>query len=280
MSAPSELSIAALKRLGRYLEGHRRLIYEYPRQEVTHIEVYSDTDWAGCPRTRKSTSGGCTMLGVHMTKSWSSTQPNPALSSGEAEYYGLVKAAGIGLGYQALMKDLKVDLPLRLWTDSSAAIGVSSRQGVGKTRHLDTRTLWIQQAVRTGRIEIRKVKGTENPADLFTKHIPTAEKIGQLVSLFGCRFEEGRAACAPKMRRDRLTQKTLGNTECHNLEGDICDIDHLPHTKAEAYEKYTPPEEEYLDNVEGADGVEDYGLEIAKSIQDQSEQFGRRRKFE
>ena len=152
------------------------------------------------------------MVGAHLTKSWSSTQPNPALSSGEAEYYGVVKAAGIGLGYQALLLDLGIELPLRLWTDSSAAIGVTSRQGVGKIRHLDTRTLWVQQAVRTGRIEVRKVLGTENPADLFTKHLPSEEKLKQLVGLFGCRFEGGRAACAPKMRRDRLTQETPGTS--------------------------------------------------------------------
>ena len=62
MSAPTELSVVALKRIGRYLEGHKRMVYKYPRQTVDSIDVYSDTDWAGCPRTRKSTSGGCIML--------------------------------------------------------------------------------------------------------------------------------------------------------------------------------------------------------------------------
>ena len=229
------------------------------------------------------------MLGAHLTKSWSSTQPNPALSSGEAEYYGVVKAAGVGLGYQALMLDLNIELPLRLWTDSTAAIGVTSRQGVGKIKHLDTRTLWVQQAVRTGRIEVRKVKGTEDPADLFTKHLPTAEKLKQLVELFGCRFEEGRAACAPKMRRDRLTQKTLGsdNTSAHQVhtaESEaFCDIECLPHTAKDAkekYEKLVPAEEEYPDANEAVDSIEKIGLRIADSIQDQSNRLGRRRKYD
>ena len=39
-------------------------------------------------------------------KSWSSTQATVAMSSGEAEYYALVKGAAEGLGMQALMKDL------------------------------------------------------------------------------------------------------------------------------------------------------------------------------
>ena len=89
------------------------------------------------------------MFGAHTVKHWSSTQASTALSSGEAEFYGVVRGSGQGLGYQALLLDLGVEVPLRVWTDSSAAIGICSRQGLGKFRHLDTQTLWIQQAVRT-----------------------------------------------------------------------------------------------------------------------------------
>ena len=80
------------------------------------------------------------MIGQHCIRTWSSTQPSVTLSSGEAEYYGLVKAAGAGLGHQALMHDLEVDLPVRAWTDSSAALGIATRSGLGKIRHLETHT--------------------------------------------------------------------------------------------------------------------------------------------
>ena len=89
MSSPTELALRALKRLGRYVVGHRRLVYKYPWQTVNRIDAYSDTDWSGCPKTRKSTSGGCVMLGKHLIKSWSSTQASVSLSSGEAEFYRL-----------------------------------------------------------------------------------------------------------------------------------------------------------------------------------------------
>ena len=106
MSAPTNLGQDALKRLCRYLLGRKRLVFKYPWQSTGTLECYSDTDWAGCPKTRKSTSGGCLMLGAHLLKSWSSTQPSISLSSGEAEYYGVVKAAGIALGQQSLMSDM------------------------------------------------------------------------------------------------------------------------------------------------------------------------------
>ena len=150
MAKPSELALPALKRLGRYLRLHPRMVFTLPFQSASSIEVYSDTDWAGCVRTRKSTSGGCLMIGSHVTKCWSATQVSLALSSGEAEYYGVVRAACIELGMQSLLRDAGVDLPLRIWTDSSAAMGTSARQSVGKLRHLECHSLWLQQRLRQG----------------------------------------------------------------------------------------------------------------------------------
>ena len=145
MSKPGSLAQAALKRLGRYVLKHKRIVYKFPWQAVTHIEAYSDMDWAGCPKTRKSTNGGAVMLGAHTIRTYSSTQSTISLSSGEAEYYGLVKGAAAGLGHQAIMSDYGVDLPVRLWTDSSAALGISKRSGLGKIRHLATHTLWLRE---------------------------------------------------------------------------------------------------------------------------------------
>ena len=129
MAQPNQASWNALKRLCRYLVGLPRLVFVYRWQTANATDVYTDTDWAGCPRTRKSTSGGCIMVGAHTVKSWSSTQTNVALSSGEAEFNGVVRGSSAGLGYQSLMKDLGQELPLRVWTDSSAAMGTCARLG-------------------------------------------------------------------------------------------------------------------------------------------------------
>ena len=85
MSKPGSLAQAALKRLGRYMLKHQRLVYTFPWQRVEHIDIYCDTDWAGCPRTRKSTSGSAVMIGSHTIRMYSSTQTTVSLSSGEAE---------------------------------------------------------------------------------------------------------------------------------------------------------------------------------------------------
>ena len=77
-SKPNDNSVAKLKRLGRYHLGHLRLVYcyDYAETPATHIEVYCDTDFAGCSITRRSTSGGCAMVGSAMIKHWAKTGIN------------------------------------------------------------------------------------------------------------------------------------------------------------------------------------------------------------
>ena len=84
------------------------------------------------------------MVGSHCIRTWSSTQLSVTLSSGEAEFYGLVKASGAGLGHRRLLKDLGLDMPLCVWTDSSAALGIATRSDLGKLRHLETHMMWAQ----------------------------------------------------------------------------------------------------------------------------------------
>ena len=118
------------------------------------------------------------------------------------------------------MADLGIELPLRLWTDSTATIGICGRDGLGKLRHIDTQCLWLQQKVRSGAIDLRKVKGIENPADLFTKHLTNTGTVKALMELFNCVYMDGRPEGAPKLRKGIGT--TAGEElnvvdRCHEL---------------------------------------------------------------
>ena len=136
------------------------------------------------------------MHGQHCIKSWSSTQAIIALSSGEAEYYGVVKAASVALGARSMMKDLGHEVSIIVHTDAEAAKGIASRMGLGKTRHIDVHYLWVQERVRSGDLVLQKVKGTENPADLMTKHL-SAPDIQKYLVKFGLAYRDGRAAVTP-----------------------------------------------------------------------------------
>ena len=160
MSAPTDLGLQGLRRLARYLVVKPRLVWEYRWQDVRHFDVYSDTDWAGCGKTRKSTSGGCILLGTRLIKSRSSTQSNIALSSGEAEYYACVKGGSRGLDTQSMLHDFGIQgIKIKLKTDANAAQGIASRRGLGSIRHIETHLLWLQQKINNGSIKLEKVKG-------------------------------------------------------------------------------------------------------------------------
>ena len=149
------------------------MIWRYDwQEEMERAFVFTDSDWGGNCKDRRSTSGGVFMLGGHCFKTWSATQGAYALSSAEAELYGMVEGATRSKGLVSLARELGfggLSLSFELGTDSSAAKSFVNRRGLGKMRHLQVRDLWLQKEVRQGGIVIHKVPGVSNPADLMTK---------------------------------------------------------------------------------------------------------------
>ena len=111
------------------------------------------------------------MLGDHCLKTWTSTQNTIALSSGEAELYALVKGAAAALGIQSLLADLGSQISCKVRVDSTAAIGIAFRSGLGKLRHLNVQYLWVQEKLAREQLQVEKVSGTQNPADRMTKGV-------------------------------------------------------------------------------------------------------------
>ena len=98
MAGPTVRHFNILKRAVRHLISHRASLFVYEQQKWHgQIRLYSDSDWAGCPVTRKSTSGLAVCFGKHCWYTNSSTQVPISLSSGEAEYYALNKAGSRAL---------------------------------------------------------------------------------------------------------------------------------------------------------------------------------------
>ena len=212
MSTPRHCDWGAVKRIGRYLSGRPRAVQWFRWQDRPgHFAIYSDSDWAGCRETRKSTSGACLMLGGHLLKSYSRTQSNIALSSAEAELYATVTAASEGMGLVAMARDYGMVQGAHIHVDATAAIGIAGRKGLGKVRHLDTQALWIQDAVRTQRIQLEKVLGTENPADLMTKHLDQA-LLDKMLRKMGIEVAEGRAKSAPALQEGVQSLEDDGTT--------------------------------------------------------------------
>ena len=200
MAAPTVGAWRKLKRLARYLLGETRVVTRYDWQGEGHdLDGFSDSDWAGCRTTGKSTSGGALMVGSHFIKGWSRTQNSVTLSSAEAELVAVCKASAEMMGVMAMMKEWGSRYRGSVYADSSAALGITKRKGSGKLRHINIGLLWVQEKRESGELEFNKVKGEKNPADLLTKNLK-AEKKEEHKRRLGGESREGRAAGNPAVQ--------------------------------------------------------------------------------
>ena len=135
-------------------------------------------------------------LGSHVLKSWSSTQNVIALSSGEAEFYAIVKGASQSMGLQALLRDLHINTRIKVLTDATTGKSIASRRGLGRVRHIDVANLWVQEKVADDVIELSKIKNVYNPADLLTKHLQQHE-VARCMEFLDCYYSAGRSDLAP-----------------------------------------------------------------------------------
>ena len=103
------------------------------------------------------------------------------------------------IGVRGISADTGIQLGIELHTGSSAAKGIATRRGLGKVKHLETRTLWVQEKVESGEMIVRKVDGNNNVADLLTKYLAGC-KIQQFVNALPMMYSEGRHSLAPKLQ--------------------------------------------------------------------------------
>ena len=184
MSKPTRKAWEMLKRIGRYLKGRPRLVWRYDWQaEQDIIDVHSDANWAGCKRSRKSSSGGTIAIGAHLIKSYAKTQAIIAKSSGESELYGVIRASTEALGVSTLLEDFGcIGIKVSVGMDANAAIGIVQRRGLNKLRHVELDVLWIQEQQARRLLPLRKVPGPRNPSDMMTKNVDQA--LSSAVAIF------------------------------------------------------------------------------------------------
>ena len=122
------------------------------------------------------------MHGRHCIKTWAKMQTVVARSSAEAELYAACKAGSEVLGTQAYMGDLGWVRDARIHIDSSSALSLIHKTGLGQAKHIEIQHLWLQQEVRRRRISCAKIHTDLNGADLLTKPLP-ADKVASLMQI-------------------------------------------------------------------------------------------------
>nr|GEY38448.1 putative ribonuclease H-like domain-containing protein [Tanacetum cinerariifolium] len=83
-----------VKKIFKYLKGQPKLGLWYPKESPLVLEAYSDSDYAGENKERKSTTDGCQFLGRRLISWQCKKQTIVATSSTKAEYVAAANCCG------------------------------------------------------------------------------------------------------------------------------------------------------------------------------------------
>lgn len=176
MHDPREDHFNALKRILRYVKGTITHGLQLHRSSPTAMVAYSDADWAGCPSTRRSTSGYCVFLGNNLI-SWSSKrQQTVSRSSAEAEYKGVANAVAELTWLRNLFTEMRLPIPRTsvVFCDNVSAVYLSTNPVQHqRTKHVEIDIHFVREKVALGYIRVVHVPSSLQYADIFTKGLPT-----------------------------------------------------------------------------------------------------------
>ena len=130
MQSPKTCHMGDLKRAARYLLHRPAQALVYKQQSLQRkLTISVDSDHAADKSTRKSTTGMVLQISEHKVKNTSILQSAIGLNVSEAEYYALCHGGAHGLGMQAYLRDLGLDMAVVVQSDSSSAKSFASRRG-------------------------------------------------------------------------------------------------------------------------------------------------------
>ena len=172
MHDPREPHLHALKRIFRYIQGTLHHGLQLSTSSVDRLVGYTDADWAGCPDTRRSTSGFCVFLGDNLV-SWSSKRQHVvSRSSAEAEYRGVANAVAEAAWLRNLLLELycPVSRATLVFCDNVSAVYLASNPVKHqRTKHVEIDLHFVRERVAIGQVRVLHVPSDHQFADIFTK---------------------------------------------------------------------------------------------------------------
>ncbi|GJY27866.1 ribonuclease H-like domain-containing protein [Tanacetum coccineum] len=177
MHHPREPHFAALKRILLYVRETVDFGLQLYVFATTSLVGYTDADWAGCPSTRRSTSGYCVFLGDNLL-SWSAKRQHTiSRFSAEAEYRGVANVVAETAWIHNLLRELHSPLltATLVYCDNVSAVYMSANPVQHQhTKHIEIDIHFVRDMVKAGHVRVLHVPSRFQYADIFTKGLPPA----------------------------------------------------------------------------------------------------------
>jgi chaperone required for assembly of F1-ATPase len=153
----------AAKKVLRYLQGTKDYMLMFRRTDEFEVLGYSDSDFAGCLDSRKSTSGYIFMLAGGAVSWRSAKQTLTATSTMQAEFVACFEASSHGVWLKSFISGISVinsvSRPLRILCDNTAAVFLAKNNKSGsRNKHIDIKYLALRERIKENKVVIEHVR--------------------------------------------------------------------------------------------------------------------------
>lgn len=162
----------------RYLKGTLGQGILLRADSPLHLTGWCDSDWNGCPLTRRSLTGYVVQLGSSLVSWRTQKQDTVSRSSAEAEYRAMAEVLCELKWLKSLLKEFGIshDQPMTIKCDSQAAIHISANPVFHeRTKHVESDCHFVRDDLVAGIIETTHVPSASQLADILTKALGRKE---------------------------------------------------------------------------------------------------------
>ena len=185
--SPQEEHMIAVYRILRYLKKTPGQGLFFAKNTSREVELFTDADWAGSKKDRRSTTGYCSYVWGNLVTWRSKKQPVVSRSSAESELRALALGICEGMWLKRLLAELQIKgcTPINVWCDNMSAIKMANNPvHHDRTKHVEIDRHFIKEKVDNSVIKLAYVPSRNQIADVMTKSL-TQEKFESFKSKLG-----------------------------------------------------------------------------------------------
>jgi len=176
LEQPSASHWITAKRVLKYIKGTLEvgITYNGNCDEKNRLVAFSDSDYASCVNTRKSTSGVILVINSGPVVWSSRKQSVVATSTTDAEYIAMCEAAKEVVWTRRLLDELRIyqGQATVIYCDNAAAkLLVENPVYHRRTKHIDVKFHYTREQIKNGLVEVKQVKSSNQLADFLTKNL-------------------------------------------------------------------------------------------------------------